>query len=162
MTTIKIGLGRDKISAPNLIDIFRLMEKGDRNLDHRHVDLTAAESRTKKTTDYIRGGVKIFMRLRDAVTEPLEEEHPYIVAIVVSGVVQAVVSPWVLQALGSGQLGPVAGEFFSRPPLRILYLKVNSDAVPTQGSFAAGLQAPIGAAVATASLFSILQWVGMT
>ncbi|KAG7054647.1 hypothetical protein JMJ77_0007124 [Colletotrichum scovillei] len=73
MTTIKIGLGRDKISAPNFIDIFRLMEKGDRNLDHRHVDLMAAESRTKKTTDYIRGGVKIFMRLRDAVTELLEE-----------------------------------------------------------------------------------------
>lgn len=159
--------------------MFRHAEKGDRNLDHRHVDLMTAELRTKKITGYIRRSVKVFVRRRDAVTDFLKEaldlaikagkivlefdkEHPNLVAIVAGGVMLASVSPWVLQALGFGQLGPVAGKFFRRLLLRPLYLKINSDAVPTQDSFAAGWQAPIGAAVRTGSLFSILQWLGMT
>ncbi|KAI3532149.1 hypothetical protein CTAM01_11062 [Colletotrichum tamarilloi] len=110
MTTIKIGLGRDTISAPKFSDMFRLAEKGGRHLDHRHVNLMTAESRTKKITNYIRRSVKVFVRLRDTVTELLKEalglaikagrimlefdkEHPYLVALVVGGVVLAVVSP---------------------------------------------------------------------
>ncbi|EXF77593.1 hypothetical protein CFIO01_11670 [Colletotrichum fioriniae PJ7] len=179
MTTIKIGLGRDKIPAPGFIDMFRHAEKGGRNLDHRHVDLMTAELRTKKITGYIRRSVKVFVRRRDAVTDFLKEaldlaikagkivlefdkEHPNLVAIVAGGVMLASVSPWVLQALGFGQLGLVAGKFFRKLLLRPLYLKINSDAVPTQGSFAARWQAPIGAAVPTGSLFSILRWLRMT
>ncbi|KAL0778373.1 hypothetical protein CaCOL14_006026 [Colletotrichum acutatum] len=159
--------------------MFRLAEKGDRKFDHRHVDLVTAEPRTKKITDYIRRSVKVFVRLREAVAESLKEawyeaikigrivlgvdkEHPYLVAVVVGGVVLAAVSPRVLQALSFGQLGPFAGEVFSRLLLLLLYLKIKSNAVPTQGSFAAGWQAPIGAAVPTGSLFCILQWLGMT
>ncbi|KAK1468462.1 hypothetical protein CMEL01_00229 [Colletotrichum melonis] len=110
MTTIKIGLGRDTISAPKFSDMFRLAEKGDRNLDHRHVDLMTAEPGTKNITNYIRRSVKVFVRLRDTVTELLKEalglaikagrimlefdkEHPYLVALVAGGVVLAVVSP---------------------------------------------------------------------
>ncbi|KAK1716237.1 hypothetical protein BDP67DRAFT_611129 [Colletotrichum lupini] len=154
MTTIKIELGRDTISAPKFSDMFRLAEKGDRNLDHRHVDLMKAESQTKKITNYIRRSVKVFVRLRDTVTELLKEalglaikagrimlefakEHPVFVTIIAIGVM-VIVAPWVIEALGFGELGPIAD------------------------TFASWWQARYAGYVPKGSLFSFLQWLGMT
>jgi len=86
-------------------------------------------------------------------------EHPLwtaaVVGVVVFGIM-VLLAPYLLEALGFAELGPVEGKCFA-----CFWDEVKADCVGDLGSFAAGWQARYLGAVPRGSLFSYFQRLGM-
>lgn len=94
----------------------------------------------------------------DAVGE-FAREHPLWTAAVVGVVVfgmMVLLTPYLLEALGFAELGPLEGKCFA-----CFWAEVKADGVGDLGSFAAGWQARYLGAVPKGSLFSFFQRLGM-
>jgi len=94
----------------------------------------------------------------DAVGE-FAREHPLwtaaVVGVVVFGIM-VLLAPYLLEALGFAELGPLEGKRFA-----CFWDEVRADGVGGLGSFAAGWQARYLGAVPKGSLFSFFQRLGM-
>lgn len=87
--------------------------------------------------------------------EGFVQEHPVFCTVIALGVL-VVLTPWVLGALGFGELGPVEGMLMLTQKFACLYLIERY-----LGSFAAGWQARYAGYVPKRSLFSFFQRLGM-
>ncbi|KAJ0289535.1 hypothetical protein CBS470a_004345 [Colletotrichum nupharicola] len=114
-------------AASEFIDILRTAEKGGKDLERRLRNIVTTNSWTENLAKYILSGVEGLVRHRDTfgqvVKEAMDkstdlaqqvfgfvEEHPVLVTIIAIGIL-VIIAPWVIEALGFGELGPVAGKF---------------------------------------------------
>ncbi|KAF4823205.1 hypothetical protein CGCSCA5_v001839 [Colletotrichum siamense] len=140
--------------ASEFIDILRTAEKGGKDLERRLRNIVTTNSWTENLAKFILSGVEGLVRHRDTfgqvVKEAMDkstdlaqqvfgfvEEHPVLVTIIAIGIL-VIIAPWVIEALGFGELGPVAD------------------------TFASWWQARYAGYVPKGSLFSFLQRLGMT
>nr|XP_036589799.1 uncharacterized protein CTRU02_00553 [Colletotrichum truncatum]KAF6801804.1 hypothetical protein CTRU02_00553 [Colletotrichum truncatum] len=147
-------LRSDEDAASEFIDILRTAEKSGKDLQRRLKNIVTTTSWTESLAELILNGVETLVRngetigqiVKDAIDKAYElahelfefaREHPVLVTIVAIGVL-AIISPWVLEVLGFGEFGPIAG------------------------SFAARWQSLYAGFVPKGSLFSFLQELGMT
>ncbi|EXF77594.1 hypothetical protein CFIO01_11671 [Colletotrichum fioriniae PJ7] len=141
-------------AASEFIDILRTAEKGGKDLEHRLRNIVTVNSWTEELAKYILSGVEGLVRHRDTIGQVVREtvdksteaadsvfefakEHPVFVTIIAIGVL-VIVAPWVVEALGFGELGPIAD------------------------TFASWWQTRYAGYVPKGSLFSFLQRLGMT
>ncbi|KXH34227.1 hypothetical protein CSAL01_07093 [Colletotrichum salicis] len=141
-------------AASEFIDILRTAEKGGKDLERRLRNIVAVNSWTEELAKYILSGVEGLVRHRDTIGQVVREtvdksteaaesvfefakEHPVFVTIIAIGVL-VIIAPWVVEALGFGELGPIAD------------------------TFASWWQARYAGYVPKGSLFSFLQRLGMT
>ncbi|KAJ0327548.1 hypothetical protein COL5a_005930 [Colletotrichum fioriniae] len=162
-------------AASEFIDILRTAEKGGKDFEHRLRNIVTVNSWTEELAKYILSGVEGLVRHRDTIGQVVREtvdksteaadsvfefakEHPVFVTIIAIGVL-VIVAPWVVEALGFGELGPIAGKS-CRPCSRSVFsgqaLTNNLD------TFASWWQARYAGCVPKRSLFSFLQRLGMT
>ncbi|KAK1977444.1 hypothetical protein LZ30DRAFT_601228 [Colletotrichum cereale] len=116
-------------AADEFVDILRTAEKGGKDLARRLENVVTASSWTEEIAKYILQGVEGLVRHRDTIGQVVREatdkaadaaesifdfarDHPVFVTVVAIGVL-VVVAPWVIEALGFGELGPVANSFAS-------------------------------------------------
>ncbi|KAK2057428.1 hypothetical protein LY76DRAFT_594222 [Colletotrichum caudatum] len=116
-------------AAGEFIDTLRAAEKGGEGLERRLKNVVTANSWTEDIAKLILRGVEALVRNRDAIGQVVGEavdkaadaarsvpgfaaDHPVFVTLVAVGVL-VVVAPWVVEALGFGELGPVANTFAS-------------------------------------------------
>ncbi|TIC92429.1 hypothetical protein CH35J_010060 [Colletotrichum higginsianum] len=114
-------------AAGEFIDILRTAEKGGKNLERRLRNIVTVNSWTEELAKYILRGIEYLVQhrdtigqvVRDAMDKAIEaaesvfqfaKDHPVFVTLIAIGVL-VLVSPWVLEALGFGELGPVADTF---------------------------------------------------
>lgn len=114
-------------AAAQFIDILRTSAKGGKGLERRLKNVVSVNSWTEELAKYILQGVEALVQHRETVGQFVREamdkstdsaesifniakDHPILVTIVAIGVL-VIIAPWVLEALGFGELGPVAGEF---------------------------------------------------
>ncbi|OLN87069.1 hypothetical protein CCHL11_06479 [Colletotrichum chlorophyti] len=141
-------------AATEFINILRTAKKGGKDLEHRLRCIVSTTSWTEEIAKLILGGVETLVRNRDTVGQVVREamdraidaavsafefakEHPVFVTVVALGIL-VIIAPWVMEALGFGEFGPVAG------------------------TFASWWQARYAGLVPKGSLFSFLQRLGMT
>ncbi|OHE97247.1 hypothetical protein CORC01_07501 [Colletotrichum orchidophilum] len=141
-------------AASEFVDTLRTAEKGGKDLERRLRNIVTANSWSEELAKYILDGVEGLVRHRDTVGQVLKETmdksteaaesvfelakaHPVFVTVIAIGVL-VIVAPWVLEALGFGELGPVAD------------------------TFASWWQARYAGYVPKGSLFSFLERLGMT
>ncbi|KDN66142.1 hypothetical protein CSUB01_06134 [Colletotrichum sublineola] len=111
-------------AASEFVDILRTAEKDGKDLERSLRNVVTANSWTGEIAKYILQGVESLVRHRDTVGQVVREatdkaadaaqsifdfaaDHPVFVTVVAIGVLVAV-APWVLEALGFSELGPVA------------------------------------------------------
>ncbi|GKT59992.1 hypothetical protein ColTof4_00133 [Colletotrichum tofieldiae] len=111
-------------AASEFVDILRTAEKGGKNPERRLRNIVTANSWTEELAKYILQGVEALVRHRDTIGQVVREamdkstdaaesvfefakDHPVFVTIIAIGVL-VIIAPWVLEALGFGELGPVA------------------------------------------------------
>ncbi|TEA18550.1 hypothetical protein C8034_v010930 [Colletotrichum sidae] len=140
--------------ASEFVDILRMAEKGGKDLERRLKNIVVASSWTEGLAKMILSGVETLVQNRDTIGKVAREaidkatelalalfewakEHPVFVTLVALGVL-VIVAPWVIEALGFGELGPIAD------------------------TFASWWQARYAGYVPKGSLFSFLQRLGMT
>ncbi|KZL74389.1 hypothetical protein CI238_04415 [Colletotrichum incanum] len=116
-------------AASEFIDILRTAEKGAMDLERRLKNIVTVNSWTEELAKYILQGVEALVRHRDTIgqivrgamdksTDAAEsifefaKDHPVFVTIIAIGIL-IIIAPWVLEALGFGELGPVADTFAS-------------------------------------------------
>ncbi|KAK1589918.1 uncharacterized protein LY79DRAFT_517007 [Colletotrichum navitas] len=116
-------------AAGEFVDILRTAEKGGKDLERRLRNVVTANSWTEEIAKHILRGVEALVRHRDTIGQVVRgatdaaadaaerffdfaADHPVFVTLVAIGVLVAV-APWVLEALGFGELGPVANTFAS-------------------------------------------------
>ncbi|KAI3391561.1 hypothetical protein diail_7155 [Diaporthe ilicicola] len=116
-------------AADDFIDILRISEKGGKDFERRLKNVVSVDSWTEDVAMYILQGVEALVQhhytvgevVRDAINKSTDaaeaifdsaKDHPVLVTIVALGVL-AIIAPWVLEALGFGELGPVADTFAS-------------------------------------------------
>ncbi|KAJ0162336.1 hypothetical protein CTA2_4719 [Colletotrichum tanaceti] len=114
-------------AAGEFIDILRTAEKGGESLERRLRNIITVNSWTEDLAKYILQGVEYLVQhrdtigqvVRDAMDKAIEvaestfqfaKDHPVFVTIIAIGIL-VLVSPWVLEALGFSELGPVADTF---------------------------------------------------
>ncbi|KAK1717338.1 uncharacterized protein BDZ83DRAFT_30161 [Colletotrichum acutatum] len=143
-----------KDAASEFIDILRTAEKGGKDLERHLRNIVTANSWTEELAKYILSGVEGLVRHRNTIGQIVREtvdksteaadsvfefakEHPVFVTIIAIGVL-VIVAPWVIEALGFGEFGPIAD------------------------TFASWWQARYAGYVPKGSLFSFLERLGMT
>lgn len=116
-------------AAAEFIDVLRAAEKGGEDLRRRLRNVVTTASWTESFAKMILGGVETLVQHKDTVGQVVREavdkstelaldvfgfveEHPVLVTIVAIGVL-CIIAPWVIEALGFGELGPIAGEDLS-------------------------------------------------
>ncbi|WYZ41266.1 hypothetical protein EsH8_V_000161 [Colletotrichum jinshuiense] len=141
-------------AAGEFLDILRTAEKGGKSLERRLRGIVTTTSWTEELAKYILSGVETLIQHRDTVGLVVREamdkstdaaqsifefakEHPVFVTVIAIGVL-VLIAPWVIEALGFGELGPVAN------------------------TFASWWQARYAGYVPKGTLFSFLQRLGMT
>ncbi|WQF88236.1 Putative interferon alpha-inducible protein IFI6/IFI27 [Colletotrichum destructivum] len=140
-------------AAAEFVATLRTAEKGGKDLERRLRNIVTVNSWTEELAEYILRGIEYLVQhrdtigqvVRDAVDEAIEaaesvfqfaKDHPVFVTIIAIGIL-VLISPWVLEALGFSELGPVAD------------------------TFAAFWQARYAGYVPKGSLFSFFQRLGM-
>lgn len=115
-------------AAGEFIDILRTAEKGGKNLERRLRNIVTVNSWTEELAKYILRGIEYLVQHRDSIGQVVRDamdkaieaaesafqfakDHPVFVTLIAIGVL-VLVSPWVLEALGFGELGPVAGKSY--------------------------------------------------
>ncbi|KAF9880648.1 hypothetical protein CkaCkLH20_01690 [Colletotrichum karsti] len=141
-------------AASEFVDILRTAEKGGKDLERRLKNVVTANSWTESFAKLILSGVEGLVQHRDTIGQVVKEamdksadlaqeifgfakEHPVFVTIIAIGIL-VLIAPWVLEALGFGELGPIAE------------------------TFASWWQARYAGFVPKGSLFSFFQRLGMT
>ncbi|KAK1675163.1 hypothetical protein BDP55DRAFT_728951 [Colletotrichum godetiae] len=141
-------------AASEFINILRTAEKGGKYLERRLRNIVTVNSWTEELAKYILSGVEGLVRHRDTIGQVVREtvdksaeaaesvfefakEHPVFMTIIAIGVL-VIIAPWVIEALGFGELGPIAD------------------------TFASWWQARYAGYVPKGSLFSFFQRLGMT
>ncbi|KAK2044791.1 hypothetical protein LZ31DRAFT_276137 [Colletotrichum somersetense] len=116
-------------AAVEFIDILRTAEKGGKDLERRLKNIVTANSWTEEIAKRILQGVEALVQHSDTIGQVVREaidmaaeaaervfdfaaDHPVFVTLVAIGVL-VVIAPWVIEALGFGELGPVANTFAS-------------------------------------------------
>ncbi|KAK1997363.1 hypothetical protein LX36DRAFT_681807 [Colletotrichum falcatum] len=116
-------------AAGEFLDVLRTAEKGGEDLQRRLRNVVTASWWTEELAKHILQGVEALVRRRETIGQVVAEavdkavaaaqavfgfaaDHPVFVTVVAIGVL-VVVAPWVLEALGFGELGPVADTFAS-------------------------------------------------
>ncbi|OJD34173.1 uncharacterized protein BKCO1_25000139 [Diplodia corticola] len=101
-------------------------------------------------------GMKEALDKSIAAAEGFAKEHPVYTTLIAIGVL-AVLSPWVIEALGFGELGPIGGEIVLGEQDMSFWLTTSF----CIGSFAAAWQRSYAGYVERGTLFAFFQRVGM-
>lgn len=160
-------------AASSILHTLTTSEKSGSDLSQHLQDLVRdcgwTESLAKLVLDglvkFLKSGAAMGAAIKEAfdkasaAAEDFVQRHPvYAAAIVVVVAIGILVllAPWVVEALGFGELGPLAGEFFLGWWGRLLHAADMS----VVGSWAAAWQAELGDVEAN-SFFAFLQRLGM-
>ncbi|GKT44821.1 uncharacterized protein ColSpa_05002 [Colletotrichum spaethianum] len=112
-------------AASEFIDVLRTAEKDGKDLERRLKNIVTINSWTEELAKYILQGVEALVQHRDTIGQVVREamdkatdaaessfefakDHPVFVTIIALGIL-VIIAPWVLEALGFGEPGPVAG-----------------------------------------------------
>lgn len=157
----------ENATAADVLTALFNAEKGGQDLKKTLQDIVGERGWTENIAKAILGGlenalnngVQMGQAMREAFNKAVSEatgfarDHPIFCTLIALGIL-VILMPWVLEALGFAELGPVEGEM---APLRSLI-----NAYPTSsGSFAAWWQSTYAGYVPRKSLFSFFQRMGM-
>jgi ElaB/YqjD/DUF883 family membrane-anchored ribosome-binding protein len=113
----------ENVMAANILSTLFSADEGGKNLKKRLQDIVGQRGWTEVIAKAVLGGIENGLKQgaqmgkamkeasRRAINEAVDfaHEHPYFFALIAVGVL-AILMPWVLEALGFAQLGPVEGE----------------------------------------------------
>jgi len=140
----------ENVMAANILRTLFSADDGGEDLKKRVQDVVGVRGWTENIAKAVLGGIENGLKqgaqmgkaMKEASGKAIDEavdfahEHPYFCALVAVGVL-AILMPWVLEALGFAELGPI------------------------EGSFAAWWQSTYRGYVTQKSLFSFFQRLGM-
>ncbi|KAH0559347.1 hypothetical protein GP486_004135 [Trichoglossum hirsutum] len=157
--------------AGDVLNALRSAEKSGSDLERTLKNIVGEYGWTENIAKAILNGLENMIKTASSMGQALKEaiekaasaavefarEHPVYTTIIALGVL-VLLMPWVIEALGFGELGPIEGKLWSFNECR---RRNNTDA-RRLGTFASWWQSRYAGYVPKGSLFSYFQRLGMT
>jgi len=110
--------------SSEILDVLNRAEKGGKDLQRTLEDVvgesgwteTIAQALLKQLEQLIRAGAPMGQAVKDAFEKAMAaavgfaHDHPVFCTLIALGIL-AVLTPWVIEVLGFGELGPIEGKF---------------------------------------------------